>query len=104
VTYRDPPRVPIEDPVFQQALDEVRRALMELARDNVSRDISVTLPNATPVVVRHGLGRAMKNYAPSFPTGAVTTGRIDESHRTADSVTLTASGFGATISISLRFW
>lgn len=104
MAYRDPPRLPVGDPKVQQAIDEIRRALMELARDNVHRDYTVTLPNATAVAIKHGLGRQMQGYALAAPVGATATGRIVESNRNSDGMTLTATGFGATISVGIRFW
>jgi len=103
VTYRDPPRVPVVDQVTQQAIDEVRRALMELARDVRSRDATVTLPDGVPVTVKHGLGRPMLNYSISAPIGAVSVGMVSELSRTGDGVTLQADGYGATVSISVNF-
>lgn len=104
MAYRDPPRLPVKDEATQQAVDELRRAMMELARQLVYRDVTVTLPDATNVVVRHGLGRPFLHYTFTAPVGASTTGRIDEIARTADSITLNATGFGGTISVGMRFW
>lgn len=104
MTYRDPPRLPVQDPEVQRAIDEIRRALIELARDQLFVDATVTLPSGTAVAILHGLGRAMKNYSISAVTGATATGRIVESLRTADGMTLTATGYGATVSVSIRFW
>jgi hypothetical protein len=104
VTYRDPPWIPIADAVVNKALDVLRQALMELARDHVFRDVTVTLPNATAVQVRHGLGRGMRSYALGAPTGALATGRLVEMTRDFDSVTFTATGYGATVSVPVRFW
>lgn len=103
MTYRDPPRVPVADPVTQQAIDEVRRALMELSRDVRSRDVTVTLPDGVAVKVATGLGRPLLNYSLSAPIGAVSVGMISEESRTSDSVTLQADGYGATVSVSVNF-
>jgi hypothetical protein len=104
VSYRDPPWVPVEDPDVNRALDEIRRALIELARQNLFIDVTVTLPVGVAVPVRHGLGRAMRGYAIGAPTGATATGRIVESARTAEGLTFTATGYGATVSVPVRFW
>ena len=105
---REPARIPVTDPEVERAIDEVRRAVIELARDPFisGRDIEVTLPNAELVTVRHGLGRRFANYTLSAPMGATTSGRIVESAPDADrlAVKLTATGYGATITIRLRIW
>lgn len=104
MSYRDPPRLTVGDPIIQKALDEIRRALMELARENTHRDVTVVLPDATAVTVKHGMGRSMQGYALAAPVGATATGRIVESNRNGDGMTLTATGFGATVSVGVRFW
>lgn len=104
MSYRDPPRVPVTDALTQKALDELRRAVIELARETRSRDYTITLPSATAVTIRHGLGRPMIGYATTAPVGATATGRIVESNRTGDGMTLTATGYGASIAVGIRFW
>lgn len=104
MTYRDPPRIPVSDPVMQKAIDELRRSIIELARDVRSHDVTITLLNAVALVVHHGLGRPTINYSVSAPVGPLATGRIEEVSRTSESVTLMATGFGATVSVQVRFW
>ena len=104
MTYRDPAFVPVADPDTRAALDELRRALIALARDSRYRDVTLTLEDGEATVVLHGLGRPLLGYALGAPTGASSTGRIVESLRTAEGMTLTATGWGATISVPVRFW
>lgn len=103
MTYRDPPRVPVKDQETQQAIDEVRRALMELSRDVRSRDVTITLVDGVPLKVVTGLGRPILNYSFSAPIGGVTVGMISEISRTSDVITLQADGYGATVSVSVNF-
>lgn len=104
MAYHDPPRIPVADPATQKALDGLHLALAELARDTRYRDVTVTLVDTVALVVRHGLGRAALGYALGAPTGATTSGRIVESARTSEGMTLTATGWGATITVPVRFW
>ena len=86
----------------------MRRAVIENSRDPYlnGRDIDVELANATLVAVRHGMGRRFTNYTLSAPMGAVSSGRIVESAPDADRLTiyLTATGYGATITVRMRVW
>ena len=104
MTYRDPPRIPVDDAKVQAALDVIYRALADLARDTRYRDMTVTLPDGVATLVRHGLGRVMLGYALGAVTGATATGRIVESLRTTEGMTLTATGFGADVTVPVRLW
>lgn len=104
MSYRDPPWIPVKDEATRKALDEIRRSLMELARDLRFLDLVIVLPNAANVVVRPGLGRALLGYALGAPTGAVSAGYVTEIARTMDTITFQANGYGATISLPIRFW
>lgn len=104
MSYRDPPRLPVKDPEVQRAVDELRRAIIELARESRSRDMPLTLIDTVPLVVHHGLGRPALGYALSAPVGPTATGRIEEFARSADTVTFIATGFGATVAVNVRFW
>jgi hypothetical protein len=106
VSVLDPLRLTTGDLDVDRALDEVRRSLQSVARDPYinGRDVAVTLPDATAVVVQHGLGRTMVGYSQSPVKGAVTVGMVQETARDARSVTLTATGYGATVTLGLRFW
>lgn len=104
MSYHDPVRVPVADTNVRQALEEIRRQLVELAKDLAFRDIDVILPAGVNTVVHHGLGRRSLHYTLSAPRGATTTGRIDETAFDDVSVTLKATGMGATIKVRVRFW
>ena len=96
-----PPRAPGD---VTRALAEHRRAFDALARDPLvnARTITVTLPNAVAVHVRHGLGRQFTNYFLSAPKGATTSGRIVESDGDENvEVVLTATGYGATVTVRM---
>lgn len=104
---REPARLPVDDPAIERAIDEVRRSTVELCRDAFlsGRDIELTLVDTVALTVQHGLGRRFVNYSLSAPRGATATGRIVETSRDPDrSVTLTATGHGATITVGLRIW
>lgn len=104
---REPARIPVDDDQVEKAIDEVRRSTVELCRDPFlsGRDIEVTLVDAVPLKVLHGLGRRLSGYCLSPPRGATATGRIVETARDPDrSITLTATGHGATITVTLRVW
>lgn len=104
-TYRDPPlAVGLADPRTTQAFNDLRQQLINLARDLRYRDATVSLPDTIATTIRHGLGRPMLGYSFTAPTSAVSTGRIVESNRTNDGMTLTATGYGATVTIDVRFW
>lgn len=104
MSYRDPPWIPIADHILNKAISVLRDALMELAKDSAFRDVTVVLPNATAVTVNHGLARGLHGYALGAPSGPVATGRIQELARDFQSVTFQATGYGATISVPVRFW
>lgn len=108
MTVHDPLRLTTGNLEVDRALDEVRRVLQGVGRDPFlnGRDVTATLPDATAVVVQHGLGRPLVGYAMGPVKGASTVGMVQETARSADgrSVTLTASGYGATVTVGLRFW
>lgn len=104
---REPARIPVADDQVEKAIDEVRRSTVELCRDPFLSgvDIDVTLQDTVAFEVKHGLGRRFTNYSLSAPRDAVITGRIVETARVPDrSVTLKATGFGATIRVCMRIW
>ena len=98
-------RIAIKDRDTDRAIVEVIKAHDEVVRDSIlnRRTFVVTLPNATLVKVKHGLGRTFENYFLSAPKGASATGRIVESTPTdgSDDIWLTATGFGATITVRM---
>lgn len=105
MSYRDPPEIPVEDPQVRAALNVIRLALVELARQLNFRDVVVTLPAGVPVTVFHGLERVMRTYVIGAVAGATATGRLVETGRDpARSIELTATGFGATVTVPVRFW
>ena len=89
------------------ALEEHKKGIDDVQRDPIlkRRTIKVTLPDAALVQVRHGLGRTFENFVLSPPTGATTSGRIVETAgAAATEVKLTATGYGATITVRLTIW
>lgn len=63
---------------------------------------NISLADAQPTRVPHGLGRVAKWIGPSCVRGATATGRIVETRDgSPDATTLTATGWGATITIDL---
>jgi hypothetical protein len=102
---RRPQRIVVPDQTVQRALLEHERVIGELVDENLTHTVvEANLPDATAVTVRHGLGRTMRFFAVSPPIGATATGRIvrtpgDDSNH----VILTATGFGATVTVLLRF-
>ncbi len=108
MSHREPARIPVKDPDTEKAIDELRRSAVELARDVYlnGRDIDVTLASGVLTTVKHGLGRPFTNYTLSAPIGAVATGRIVETAPDSDrlAVKLTATGYGATVTVRMRVW
>jgi hypothetical protein len=80
---------------------------MESIIDHVRREVilrDVEIPNGGGVTVPHGLGYAYSHVSVSPVRGASSTGRIAED-RTVDAkkfVRLTATGFGAAVTVDLR--
>lgn len=87
----------------QRAIDELQRA--PLAGAIVIRDVSLADATATPVP--HGLGREPVFVGISAVRGPSTSGRIEEVRSTSTVrdrkkyVTLTANGYGATVTVDL---
>jgi hypothetical protein len=98
-------RIVVQDQATQRALLEHERVLGELVDENPTHTVvEANLPDATAVTVRHGLGRRMKFFSVSPPIGATATGRIVRSvGDDSNHVILTATGFGATVTVLLRF-
>lgn len=63
--------------------------------------VTVSLADAKATPVAHGLGRRPLFVSQSIVRGATSTGRIVESARDDKYVTLTATGWGATITLEL---
>ena len=61
----------------------------------------VSLADSVATPVSHKLGRTPTIVIPSVIRGATTAGLLVENSRDANFVTLTASGFGATITLDL---
>jgi hypothetical protein len=85
--------------------EEAIRSLQAVPAVSLRVINAITLPDATEVVVSHGLGREPIWIAPSCLRGPSTSGRIEEirtgAHDRARFVKLKASGYGATITIDL---
>lgn len=99
-----PPRAPGNP---DRQLAEHRRAIDTVMRDPMlnARTIVVNLPVATTIHVRHGLGRPFTNYYLSAPQGATASGRIVESPGDdSREVVLTATGYGATITVRMTIF
>lgn len=108
MSKREPARIPVKDQDTEKALDELRRAVIALARDPSmnARTLDVTLADATLVSVKHGLGRPFTNYSLAAPRGATSTGRIVETAPDTDRLTiyLTATGYGAPVTVRMTVW
>jgi hypothetical protein len=104
-----PPHTPeLEDQDAELVRSEHERKIVELQRlpaaaMRVVYDVELADGVATPVP--HGLGRTYLVAIPSAPRGASTTGRIVELRDGAADrtryVTLTATGWGATITVDV---
>jgi hypothetical protein len=104
---REPARIPVDDPTTEKAIDEVRRATVELCRDPFlsGRDIDVTLQPNVPLLVQTGLGRKFVNYTLSAPRGgAGAVAVIVETARTDTSITLESLTAGSAVVVTLRVW
>lgn len=105
---REPARLHVDDVATERAIDEVRRSTVELVRDPFlsGRDLVVSLPSGVTVNVKHGLERAFNGYSLGAPIGASASGRIVESTSpdATKYVQLTATGYGADITVRMRVW
>lgn len=105
---REPARLQVDDVGTERAIDEVRRSTVELVRDPFlnGRDLVAVLPSGLTVNVRHGLARAFNGYSLGAPIGAIASGLIVESPSPDPKqyVQLTATGYGADITIRMRVW
>jgi len=105
---RSPVRIPTGDKDTDKAIEEVRRSTVLLCTDPFlsGRDMEVTLVNAVELAIAHRLGRRFVGYALSAPMGATSSGRIVEREPDIDRATiyLTATGYGATITVRIRVW
>ena len=91
----------------QRQLADHRRTLDALGRAPLTnaRTATLTLVNAVPLRFQHQLGRPFTNYFHSAPKGAVTSGRIVEGDGDASrEIVLTATGYGATISVRVTVY
>ncbi len=103
----DPQTPKLDDPATESA----RRRLVDCVREIQNRPIlganvvTVELVDSVPTPVVHGLGRTPKMAFVSPPRGAVSTGRIDEirssSNNRTQTLVLTATGYGATITVDV---
>jgi len=70
-----------------------------LLRGRFIADVSLAAGVAT--AVRHHLGRKPLGYLPAGMTGAAAAGYINVTSKDTDFLTLTATGYGATIVLSM---
>ena len=89
--------------------EQVRRshaAAIKALQDATPRVVSgVQLKNGIATTVAHSLGRAPRIVIVGVPRGAVSAGYItdDAKKDRSSSVTLTATGYGATITVDVEF-
>lgn len=103
------PRTPrLEDPNAERARRRQAEAILELqskpgASERIIADVSLADTIETPIA--HGLGRAPSFVHVSAPRGAVTTGHVEEVRSNSvdrtKTITLKASGWGATITVDV---
>lgn len=92
-----------------RVLDEVRASIAAAVDDRILSRLlieAVPLVDATARRIKHGLGRKV-TVRTSPPRGATSSGRIVESVDGADSrnyVVLTATGYGATITVDVEVY
>lgn len=106
VTTRDPIRVPVKDPDTDRSLEDLRRVVTDLRKALPRLIESVELANGTRTVIKHGQGRKYVAVFPSAVRGASSTGRIVEEEPTdrTREIWLTATGWGAVITVDLMVW
>lgn len=82
---------------------EHERKIVELQQTPAAglKFVTTSLADAVATPVAHGLGRRPIFVGQSIVRGATSTGRIVESARDDKYVTLTATGYGATIALEL---
>ena len=94
----------LDDETAERVRDSHHKAIEEMqslpgVRTRIVPGVSLVDGVATPV--SHKLGRIPLFVTASIPRGAVSAGYIVETSRDAQSVTLTANGYGATIVVDL---
>lgn len=107
VTPRVPLRVTVDDQEAQKALDDHRRVIQELVNRLPAIKADVALASGTLVKVQHGLRKKWVAVVPGVVRGATSTGRIvDSTPETSKDreVWLTATGWGATITVDLLIY
>lgn len=82
-------------------LDDRLRAIESLSLVRGRHVSGVALPNGVATKFRHQLGRTPLGYLNAGMTGAVSAGYINVTSRDEDFLELTATGFGATITLAL---
>ena len=101
-------RLRVKDPDAQAALEQHARVISDVGRDPMlnRRTVTVTLPNATTVKTKHGLGRTFENYILSAPIGATAVGLIEEMPGAdpASEIWLQANGMGATVTVRMTVY
>lgn len=94
--------------VADEAAERVRRShhdalaeLQGLALAGARILQGVTLEDGVAKTIAHGLGRKPAYVSAGIPRGAIAAGYVVETSRDARSLVLTASGYGATITVDL---
>lgn len=103
---REPARIPVGDATTEKAIDEVRRSVVELARDPFlsGRDFDITLAPNVAKVIPTGLGRKFTNYTLSPARGIGVVYTVVEAAHTDSTVTLKCLTAGGTVTIRMRVW
>jgi hypothetical protein len=96
----------LDDPALEANRREQDEAIAEL--QGIARAttgvilVNVALEDGIDTPIAHGLGRMPKLIRHGIVRGAVTAGVISEVGRTAETVTLRADDFGATIRVEVE--
>lgn len=103
------PEIGLSDPVLERVRRDHAEAIRELQRFLPIIVKNVVLEDSTSTHVAHGLGQVPRAITTSVPRGAIATaGRIgettDASLDRSKTVVLTATGWGATITVDVMVW
>lgn len=108
MSARRPHRLLTKDEATNKALDDIRHCFEELLRSEAwllaASLVDVELVSGVTKKLKHGLGRRYREVYVTPPKGPAATGLIEE--LTADDpskeVWLKATGYGATVTVSVR--
>jgi hypothetical protein len=98
------PEIGLPDPLLEKVRRDMFEAIRELQRMQPVVVKNVSLPDGEEIHVPHNLGRIPEFVGESCIRGALNAGRVETSTNNVDRtkyVKVTATGYGATITVDL---